>query len=81
MAAGCPVIATDVGGVAAAVKSGVSGVLVKSMDVDGLASAMIGLLEDKETRTKYSVNAMDIFNRNFSAQIMTRKYEQLYLRK
>jgi len=80
MAAGCPVIATDVGGVAAAVKSGVSGILVKSMDVDALSSAMIRLLEDKEIRTKYSQNAMDIFNKNFSAQIMTRKYEKLYLR-
>jgi glycosyltransferase involved in cell wall biosynthesis len=46
MAASLPVIATDVGGNAEAVKDGDTGLIIRSEDVDGMATAILRLLRD-----------------------------------
>ncbi|MDX2194298.1 MAG: glycosyltransferase [Gemmatimonadales bacterium] len=46
MAAGRPVVASDVGGVPDAIEPGVTGLLVPPADVDALAAALAGLLAD-----------------------------------
>ena len=46
MACAKPVVVTDVGGVAALVDGGRTGVVVAPGDVDGLAKAVVGLLRD-----------------------------------
>lgn len=46
MAAGKPVIGTNVGGVPAVVDDGETGMLVEAQDPEGLAAAMLRLLED-----------------------------------
>ena len=81
MAAGCPVIATDVGGISTIITHGVNGSLVKPKNPTALSSEIINLLSDNEKRNMYIKNGLRIFNERFSAEIMTRKYEQLYLRK
>ena len=47
---GCPVVSTDVGGVAEAVEDGVTGLLTPAKDARALADAMTALLDDGERR-------------------------------
>ena len=79
MAAACPIVATEVGGVPAIIQHGHNGSLVKPGDPDALVSAILRVLGDKELRARYSYHGLEIFNDKYSAEIMTRKYEQLYL--
>jgi phosphatidylinositol alpha-mannosyltransferase len=50
MAAGCPVIASNIGGFAGVVTHGVEGLLVRPKDSDALADALLQLVEDPELR-------------------------------
>jgi glycosyltransferase involved in cell wall biosynthesis len=80
MAAGCPIVATDVGGVSMAIQSGVNGTLVKPRDPEALSAAIVALLKDDEMRLRYAQQGQVIFLEKFSAEIMTRRYEELYQR-
>ena len=80
MAAGCPVIATKVGGVPTMIKHGENGSLIEPKNPQALTSEIIKLLSDKELRNRYSKNGLSQFREKFGADIMTRKYERLYLR-
>jgi glycosyltransferase involved in cell wall biosynthesis len=53
MMSGLPVVASDVGGVAEAVRDGQTGILVPAGDVDALAAALRSLLDDPQRRTRY----------------------------
>ena len=79
MAAGCPIVATDVGGNFTAIKHGQNGSLVQPGDPGQLAGEIIMLLNDKAVLRKYSLNSKLIFNKRFEAAVMSRKYESLYL--
>lgn len=57
LAAGLPVVATDVGGVPDAVDPGVEGVLVPCNDIDALAQAIVELVEAPDARRRMSVAA------------------------
>jgi phosphatidylinositol alpha-mannosyltransferase len=50
MAAGKPIVATDIEGYASVVNSGVEGILVKPKDEQALASALVSLANDKNLR-------------------------------
>jgi glycosyltransferase involved in cell wall biosynthesis len=52
MAAGLPVVATDVGGVAEAVTDGETGILVPAADPQALAGALEGLVADVDLRRR-----------------------------
>ena len=79
MASGCPVVASDVGGVANAVRHGVTGSLVPPRDAASLAAAIRELLVDGALRTRYAEAARHTFENQFSARAMARQYEALYL--
>jgi glycosyltransferase involved in cell wall biosynthesis len=81
MAAGCPIIATDVGGVNNAVKNDYNGILVKSGDSNALYFKIKEMLADEKKRDRYSKNGKILFDKYFSIRTMTEKYEKLYLRK
>jgi len=81
MAARCPIVATDVGGVHIAIKHGFNGSLVESENVDALAGEIIKVLLSNDLMVKYQENGMVVFQEQFSAEIMTRQYELLYLKK
>jgi len=81
MAAGCPIVATSVGGTPMVISHGINGSLVPPRHPALLASAIISLLSDKMLRKQYIDHGRDIFNKHFSASIMTKKYESLYLRR
>jgi glycosyltransferase involved in cell wall biosynthesis len=80
MAAGCPTVATSVGGVPTAISDGRNGRLVAPRDAEALAAAIVELLGDAEQRRRLGEKSRDTFRRRFTAQIMARRYEALYLR-
>jgi glycosyltransferase involved in cell wall biosynthesis len=80
MAAGCPIIATNVGGNNMAIKHGINGSLIEPQNPTYLSSEIIKLLKDNELRNKYSKKGIEIFKNKFSAEIMTEQYQRLYLR-
>jgi glycosyltransferase involved in cell wall biosynthesis len=80
MAAGCPIIATEVGGVPMAIHDGQNGSLVKPKDPKALSSEIMRLLSNKDVGKRYSENAVRLAQEKFSAEAMTRSYERLYLR-
>lgn len=51
LAAGAPVVATDVGGVAAALQHGQAGLLVPPRDVDALVRAVLRIVDDERLRS------------------------------
>lgn len=81
MAAGCPIVATNVGGNMQAIKDGLNGTLVEPRNSGKLAEAVINLLGRPEVCETYRRNGLRIFEEKFSAEIMTRRYEELYCRK
>jgi len=80
MAAGCPIIATDVGGTSKAITNGYNGSLITPKDFGVLSKEIIKLLLSQDLRYKYITNGLERFKKDFSAEIMMRKYEKLYLR-
>jgi phosphatidylinositol alpha-mannosyltransferase len=56
MAAGKPVVCSDIPGYRSAVIPDYNGVLHTPGDVDGLADALSGLVEDDDRRTTLSIN-------------------------
>lgn len=80
MAVGCPVLASDVGGVGRAIEHGVTGSLVPAKDVQSLTREISRLLTHEAVRQTYVENAKRKFEAEFSAAAMTRQYERLYRR-
>jgi glycosyltransferase involved in cell wall biosynthesis len=81
MAAALPVVATDIGGNAEAVVSGVSGFLVPVEDPLALASALMRLIAAPELRTRMGMAGREIAEKRFSNDAMMRNtvvvYDQL----
>lgn len=80
MAACCPIVATVVGGNYMAVTHEHNGSLIEARNPGKLAREICRVLKDKDLRDRYVRNSLDIFNQKFSAGIMARQYEKLYLR-
>lgn len=71
--AGCPMVATPVGGVCEVIQDGVTGVVVDRRDSDLLADAVVALLDDNETRAAMS-DAGRLQTDRFSAEATARTY-------
>jgi glycosyltransferase involved in cell wall biosynthesis len=69
-AAGVPVIAFDVGGVAETMIPGETGLLVKELSADALASAALGVLADPEWRGRAAALGPDFVRSTFSLEKM-----------
>lgn len=78
MAAGLPVIATDVGGTGELVVQGETGLLVRAGDVVGLAREIARLLDDPELRRHLGARGRERITREFSLDKTVREYEALY---
>jgi glycosyltransferase involved in cell wall biosynthesis len=81
MSAGCPIVATDVGGNHAAVINGENGSLVEPKNPKALAEEIIRILGDKQLRDRYAKKGQELFAARFTAEVMTSQYENLYLGK
>jgi len=78
MAAGKPVVATDVGGNTEAVANGITGLLVPPGDPGALASAIIRLLGDPVSRQAFGTAGRSRAAEFFSLDGMIRKYQAVY---
>ena len=80
MAAGLPVIATNVGGNPEAVEDGVTGIIVPPGDAGALARGMALLLDNAELAAGLGEAARRRVAQRFSIEQMVRETEALYLR-
>jgi glycosyltransferase involved in cell wall biosynthesis len=80
MAAGRPVVATDVGGTPDAVHQGTTGLLVRPSDPSRLADAILRLYTEPALRTKLGTAACTAARVGYSADAVIGQVESLYTR-
>lgn len=80
MAAGRPVVATDVGGASEAIVEGETGYLVQSGDDRTMAEHIIRLLGNRELRTSMGLNGRRVVEERFSLETRLRNTSALYQR-
>ena len=78
MAAGVPIVATDVGGNRQAVHEGQNGFLVPSENPAALAQAIRRLIDDETLRTQFSRQARQLFEQHFTIGRMVEQYDRVY---
>jgi L-malate glycosyltransferase len=78
MAAGRPVVATDVGGNREAVVDGETGLLVPSRDARPLAGAIASMLERPDLAKRMGIAARQRVAATFDRSMMVRRYEDVY---
>lgn len=79
MAAGCPIVATNTGGVGTAIENGTTGVLVEPGELKSLTDGIAHLLNAPDLAKQMGRAARKAFEERFSAAVMARQYEELYL--
>jgi glycosyltransferase involved in cell wall biosynthesis len=78
MAAGCPVIATRVGGIPDLVEDGVNGLLVEAGDRRALAAALRRLLLDRGLAARLGLSARETIVRRYTVEHALERLEQIY---
>jgi glycosyltransferase involved in cell wall biosynthesis len=79
MAAGCPVVATRVGGLPDLIRDGETGCLVPPGDAQALAESLLRLLRDRETARRLGQTAQTVVRERFAAPRLVGDMERLYL--
>ena len=79
MAAGLPVIATDVGGMSEQVEDGVTGRLVGREDVEGLAAAVVEAASDRDRRAAWGEAGKRRVAERFGLERMIAEYHRVCL--
>jgi glycosyltransferase involved in cell wall biosynthesis len=78
MAAGCPVVATNVGGNPELLDEGRAGILTPSRDPETLAHAIVRLLRSPTEREAFAQAGKDRASEYFDVRSVTRRLESLY---
>jgi len=78
MAAGKPIIATNVGGIPEIIEHGINGVLIPPDNPDILADAIKKLIDDTEKAKQMGSMAREKFENNFTLSTMVKNYEEVY---
>lgn len=78
MAAGKPVVATNVGGVAEIVEHGSTGYLVNSRDIEEITRYLMELILDKEKMRVFGINGYNMAKK-YSLSEMINRFESLYI--
>jgi glycosyltransferase involved in cell wall biosynthesis len=79
MAAVCPIIATDLGGISTVIKHGYNGSLIEPRKPVLIASEIIIIASHAAIQENYACRGKEIIKQRYSIDTMVRKYEQLYL--
>jgi len=79
MAAGCPTIAAEIGGIPSVITHGRSGSLIPVRNPDRITEEIIYLLSNETLRARYSKFARLTIKNTFSARKMTAYYEHCYV--
>jgi len=80
LAAGRPVVSTDVGGVADVVKNEETGLLVPAGEIDALADAILVLARDDELRSRLAAAAPGDMRQRYSVERLVDDVDRLYRR-
>lgn len=78
MAIGLPVVATKTGGLPAAMRDGIHGVLTSNISADAIADGILRLLDDPILRRSVATTGQAFIRENFSADAMRSSYHSLY---
>jgi glycosyltransferase involved in cell wall biosynthesis len=78
MAAGKPVVATNVGGSKEMVSDGITGYLVPPADSQAMANAIISLLQNLDKAMAMGSAGREVVKEKFTVETMVKKYEELY---
>jgi glycosyltransferase involved in cell wall biosynthesis len=78
MAAGLPVIATDVGGASEQVIDGQTGKLVARKDPEALAGALVELAWDSASRHRMGLAGLERIRSHFSLERMAESYRRVF---
>lgn len=79
MAAGCPIVASEVGGIPDIIQSEKTGLLVPPGNVVSLVEALESLIAEPNTRRILPKKALATINTKFSPREMFLRYTELYL--
>ena len=79
MQAGVPVVANDVGGVGELVVDGETGFLIRGLDLEVAAQALLRLLSNQNLRRRMGNAGRQWARRKFSLEEMLSRYRELYL--
>jgi len=80
MAAGLPVVGTNVAGIRDVIKSGFNGFLVDFFSFDKLQNALRALLDNKEMRVTFGNNSRVLATESFSLRFCVDRYQDLFQR-
>lgn len=78
MAAGLPVVVTDVGDNHHVVLDGVTGLVVSPKDVGAMVLALKTLVDSKDLRQQFGESGRQRFEQYYTARAMAQRYEDLY---
>ncbi len=78
MAAGKPVVATNVGGSREMIKDGITGYLVPPADSQAMANAIVNLLTNPEKAVAMGEMGRKEIKEKFTVEVMVKQYEELY---
>jgi glycosyltransferase involved in cell wall biosynthesis len=78
MSTGLPCVATDVGGVAAALSTG-GGIVVPRQDPESLAGALSRFIRDERLRKQTGEAARKSATARFDREVMLQEYERILL--
>ena len=79
MAAGRPIVATDVGAIGEAVSHGTNGYLVAHGDTDAMAQSIARLMTDSDRARRFGQAGQRLVAERFSLRQMIEGYERLFL--
>jgi glycosyltransferase involved in cell wall biosynthesis len=79
LAAGCVVIASDVGGIREILTDGTTGMLVKPRDVNALANRLLWVLSDAPLRKRLSAAGQSYVRERFGREQVIDQIESLYV--
>jgi glycosyltransferase involved in cell wall biosynthesis len=78
MAAGCPVVATDVGGIREAVVDGETGYLVEARDHEAMSRQILCLLDEPQRACAMGIRGRQIVQQKFSSEAQVKAISVLY---
>lgn len=77
MSYGCPIVASNVGGISEIVRNGQNGYVVNN-DAKEFSEKIRDILEDEEKHSKFSENSYHLFQEQLTVQKMVESYVELY---